>query len=151
MRKLILGEALVRASVFGVTDRAACARLEASKQYVGLANTVPVAERGKIEVVGLFWYGCPHCYQFEPTLNPWVEKLPSDVNFVRIPALFGGLWNAHGQMFITLESMKVEHKVHDAVFRAIHKEGRKLATPDYMADFPVTPAIDRDPDPTSAL
>ncbi|CAH0180957.1 MULTISPECIES: thiol:disulfide interchange protein DsbA/DsbL [unclassified Pseudomonas] len=142
MRNLILSAVLATASLFGVSAHAD--DIEAGKQYVELSNPVPISKPGKIEVVELFWYGCPHCYQFEPTLNPWVEKLPSDVNFVRIPALFGGLWNAHGQMFITLESMKVEHKVHDAVFRAIHKEGRKLATPEEMADFLVTQDIDRD-------
>jgi thiol:disulfide interchange protein DsbA len=98
---------------------------------------------GKIEVVELFWYGCPHCYAFEPTINPWVEKLPGDVNFVRIPAMFGGIWNVHGQLFITLESMGVEHKVHKAVFEAIHG-GKKLATPEEMAEFLVTEGIDKD-------
>ncbi|SHL33413.1 thiol:disulfide interchange protein DsbA/DsbL [Phytopseudomonas punonensis] len=142
MRNLILSAVLATASLFGLSAHAD--DIEAGKQYVELSNPVPISKPGKIEVVELFWYGCPHCYQFEPTLNPWVEKLPSDVNFVRIPALFGGLWNAHGQMFITLESMKVEHKVHDSVFRAIHKEGRKLATPEEMADFLVTQGIDRD-------
>jgi len=142
MRNLILSALLATASLFGVTAHAA--DIEAGKQYVELSNPVPISKPGKIEVVELFWYGCPHCYQFEPTINPWIEKLPSDVNFVRIPALFGGLWNVHGQLFITLESMKVEHKVHDAIFRAIHKEGRKLATPEEMADFLVTQDIDRD-------
>jgi hypothetical protein len=26
--------------------------------------------------------------------------------------MFGGPWDAHGQMFLTLEAMGVEHKVH---------------------------------------
>ncbi|TBU76053.1 thiol:disulfide interchange protein DsbA/DsbL [Phytopseudomonas daroniae] len=142
MRNLILSAVLAGASLFGVAAHAA--EIEAGKQYVELSSPVPISKPGKIEVVELFWYGCPHCYQFEPTLNPWVEKLPDDVNFVRIPALFGGVWNAHGQLFITLESMKVEHKVHNEVFRAIHQEGRKLATADEMADFLVTQGIDRD-------
>jgi len=118
--------------------------IEAGKQYVELSSPVPVAVPGKIEVVELFWYGCPHCYQFEPTLNPWAEKLPEDVNFVRIPAMFGGLWNVHGQLFITLESMKVEHQVHKAVFDAIHKEGKKLATPEEMAEFLAGQGVDKD-------
>ena len=52
--------------------------IEAGKQYVELSTPVPVAKPGKIEVVELFWYGCPHCYQFESTLNPWADKLPED-------------------------------------------------------------------------
>ena len=143
MRNLILSAALVTASLFGMTAQAADVPLEAGKTYVELANPVPVSEPGKIEVVELFWYGCPHCYSFEPTINPWVEKLPSDVNFKRIPALFGGPWDAHGQLFITLDTMGVEHKVHNAVFNAIQKEGKRLTKPEDMADFVATQGVDK--------
>lgn len=143
MRNLILSAALVTASLFGMTAQAADVPLEAGKTYVELANPVPVSEPGKIEVVELFWYGCPHCYQFESTINPWVGKLPEDVNFVRVPAMFGRVWDIHGQMFITLEAMKVEHKVHTAVFDTIHKDGKKLATPEEMADFVATQGVDK--------
>ncbi|MBS7662812.1 thiol:disulfide interchange protein DsbA/DsbL [Pseudomonas lalucatii] len=142
MRNLILSAALATASLFGMVAQAE--PIEAGKQYVELTSPVPVSKPGQIEVVELFWYGCPHCYQFESTINPWVEQLPDDVNFVRIPALFGGVWNVHGQAFITLESMKVEQKVHDAVFDAIHKQGKKLASPEEIAEFLVGQGIDKD-------
>ena len=144
MRNLILSAALVSASLFGMSAQAADVPLEAGKTYIELANAVPVAKPGKIEVVELFWYGCPHCYAFEPVVNPWVEKLPADVNFVRIPAMFGGPWDAHGQMFLTLEAMGVEHKVHNAVFNAIQKEGKRLDKPDEMAEFLATQGVDKD-------
>lgn len=105
---------------------------------------MPVAQPGKIEVVELFWYGCPHCYQFEPSINAWAGKLPEDVSFRRVPALFGGLWNIHGQLFLTLEAMGVEPKVHTAIFDAIHKDGKKLATPEEMAEFLAGHGIDKD-------
>jgi thiol:disulfide interchange protein DsbA len=142
MRNLILCAVLASASLFA--NAVLAAEIEAGKQYVELSDPVPITQPGKIEVVELFWYGCPHCYQFEPTLNPWVDKLADDVNFVRIPALFGGLWNVHGQTFITLESMQVEHQVHTAIFNAIHKEGRKLANPEEIADFLATQGVDRE-------
>ncbi|MCP2075435.1 UNVERIFIED_ORG: thiol:disulfide interchange protein DsbA [Pseudomonas lini] len=142
MRNLIISAALVVASVFGVAVQANAE--ESKAPYVELANPVPVAVPGKIEVVELFWYGCPHCYAFEPVINPWVEKLPKDVNFVRIPAMFGGPWDAHGQMFLTLEAMGVEHKVHAAVFNAIQKEGKKLVKKEDMADFLATQGVDKD-------
>ncbi|OEC57151.1 thiol:disulfide interchange protein DsbA [Pseudomonas sp. AP42] len=144
MRNLILSAALVTASLFGMTAQAADVPLEAGKTYAELANPVPVAVPGKIEVVELFWYGCPHCYAFEPTINPWAEKLPKDVNFRRIPAMFGGPWDAHGQLFLTLEAMGVEHKVHNAVFEAIQKQGKRLTKPDEMADFVATQGVDKD-------
>ena len=146
MRNLILSAVLASTSLFGLTAQAADAPMtvEAGKQYVELSAAVPVSKPGKIEVVELFWYGCPHCYSFEPTINPWAEKLPADVNFVRIPAMFGGVWDIHGQAFITLETMQVEHKVHQAVFEAIQKEGQKLANAEDFADFVATQGIDKE-------
>ncbi|MBM7062556.1 thiol:disulfide interchange protein DsbA/DsbL [Pseudomonas sp. UL073] len=143
MRNLFVSAAFVAMSLFGLSAQAA-EPIEAGKQYTELSSPVPVAKPGKIEVVELFWYGCPHCYQFEPTLNPWVEKLPEDVYFHRIPAMFGGVWDVHGQLFITLDTMGVEHRVHTAVFEAIHKEGKKLATPEEMAEFLAGQGVDKD-------
>lgn len=145
MRNLILSAALATASLFAMTTAAIAAEpIEAGNQYELLSSPVPVAVPGKIEVVELFWYGCPHCYQFESAVNPWVEQLPDDVNFLRIPALFGGQWNVHGQVFLTLEAMQVEQSVHTAVFEAIHTDGKKLATPEEMADFLVAEGIDKE-------
>ncbi|MEX6500507.1 thiol:disulfide interchange protein DsbA/DsbL [Pseudomonas zhanjiangensis] len=141
MRNLILSALFATVSLFGVTAHAE--DFEAGKQYVELKSPVPVSKPGQIEVVELFWYGCPHCYQFESTINPWIKQLPEDVNFLRIPALFGGAWNVHGQLFITLQSMQVEQKVHEAVFDAIHKQGKKLATAEEMADFLAAEGVDR--------
>lgn len=155
MRNLMLSAVLASTSLFGLAAQAADApvlleapnaamKLEAGKQYFELNAAVPVSKPGKIEVVELFWYGCPHCFHFEPTINPWVETLPADVNFVRIPAMFGGVWDIHGQAFITLETMQVEHKVHKAIFEAIQTDGKKLATPEEFADFVATQGIDKD-------
>ena len=144
MRNLILSAALVTVTLFGMTAQAADVPLEAGKTYVQLSNPVPVAVPGKIEVVEMFWYGCPHCFAFEPVINPWAEKLPADVHFVRIPAMFGGPWDAHGQLFLTLDAMGVENKVHAAVFNAIQKEGKRLTDKQDMADFVATLGVDKD-------
>lgn len=145
MRNLIFSAVLATASLIGMTAAANAAQpIEAGKQYVELSSPVPVSKPGKIEVVELFWYGCPHCYHFEPIINPWVKKQPADVHFIRIPAMFGGVWDAHGQLFVTLETMGVEEKVHAAIFDAIQNQGKKLAKPDEMADFLETQGIDKD-------
>ena len=144
MRNLILAAALAGASLFAATATVHAEDIQAGKQYIELGSPVPVAQPGKIEVVELFWYGCPHCYQFEPNLQHWAAKLPQDVHFVRIPAMFGGLWNVHGQMFLTLEAMGAEAKVHEAIFNTIHREGKKLATPEEMAEFLAGQGIDKE-------
>ncbi|QAX82291.1 thiol:disulfide interchange protein DsbA/DsbL [Candidatus Pseudomonas adelgestsugas] len=145
MRTLILSAVLITASLCSMTAQAANNMLiEAGKTYVELAHPIPVLELDKIEVVELFWYGCSHCYALEPTINLWVRRLPSDVNFKRIPAMFGGLWDVHGQLFLTLEAMSAAHKVHDAVFSAIQKEGNSLTKLEDMVNFVITQGIDKD-------
>ena len=139
MRNLFFGAILAVSSLFAGV---AVAEPVAGKNYIELKSPVPISKPGQVEVVELFWYGCPHCYQFEATLNPWVEQLPEDINFVRIPAFFGGVWNVHGQAFLTLESLGVEQKVHDAVFTAIHEEKKRLDTPESFAEFVATQGVD---------
>ena len=142
MRKLRSGVVLAAAFLAGVPAQAQ--EFEAGRHYVELSKPVLTATPEKIEVVELFWYGCSHCYHFEPTLNAWVAKLPEDVAFRRVPAMFGGLWNIHGQLYLTLEAMGVEGKVRDGIFDAIHQQKLKLDTPEAMADFLAGQGVDRD-------
>ncbi len=51
------------------------------------------APAGKVEVVELFWYGCSHCYRFEPSLQKWLKNKPDDVVFLRIPAQLNKSWS----------------------------------------------------------
>lgn len=116
---------------------------QAGKEYTVLPSQVPTAEPGKIEVTEVFWYGCPHCYKLEPVITKWAEQIPSDVNFVRMPALFSKLWDIHGQLFITLDTMGVEKSLHSAIFESIQGRKNLLLTPEDMANFVVNHNVDR--------
>lgn len=106
----------------------------ASNQYIELPPSEEMLEGRQIEVVEVFSYACQHCYNLESTINPWVETLPADVRFERIPAMFGGIWDIHGRLFLTLQVMQVDPSVHRAVFEAI-RHRQKLVSPDQMGDF----------------
>ena len=41
----------------------------AGEHYVVLDRPVPTRDNSKVEVVELFSYGCPHCYEFEPLVK----------------------------------------------------------------------------------
>lgn len=142
MRKLLLSSFLATSCLFGA--QALAVEPVAGTNYVVLESPVAVSKKDQIEVVELFWYGCPHCYQLEPTLNPWVEQLPEDVNFVKMPAMFGGAWDVHGQLFYTLQALKVEQKVHDRVFDALHNKKQRLANAKEIASFLEADGIDQD-------
>ena len=100
-------------------------------------------KKGKIEVVELFWYGCPHCYRLEPTLKKWLQNKPANVVFIRIPATFNKLWDMHAQAYITASIMGVAEKTHQAFFDTIHKLKKHLDTPDKIADFYASHGVDR--------
>ncbi|NLY13109.1 MAG: thiol:disulfide interchange protein DsbA/DsbL [Gammaproteobacteria bacterium] len=142
MRNLLMSAVLVGASLLGSTVFAQ--ELVEGRNYVTLSSPVPTAQPEKIEVVEMFWYGCPHCYQLEATINPWSADLPEDVNFVRVPAMFGGIWNVHGQLFYTLETLKVESKVHNSIFDALHNSGRKLSSLEEIASFVAEQGVDKE-------
>jgi thiol:disulfide interchange protein DsbA len=78
---------------------------------------------GKIEVIEFFWYGCPHCYTLEPTLETWLKKLPADVTFVRVPAILSERWQYDAAIFYTFEAMNLLGKLHRPFFDAIHRDG----------------------------
>lgn len=106
-------------------------------QYARINPAQPTAAAaGKVEVVEMFWYGCPHCYSFEPHLQEWLKRKPANVEFVRIPAIFGNkLWRLHATAYYTAEALGVLDKVHEPLFEAIHKGKRKLDSEDELAEL----------------
>ena len=81
-----------------------------------------------VEVVEFFMYSCPHCYQFEPFVNNWLEEKPEGVEFTLIPAMFGGPANIHARAYYALEAMGELERVHQKLFGAMHEEKKKLRT-----------------------
>ncbi len=108
----------------------ALAQYDEGTQYKRLAAPVPTVDANKVEVVELFWYGCPHCYRLEPDLNKWLKTKPANVVFVRVPAVFRPLWAFHAKVYYTAEVLGVLDKVHEPMFDAMHVQRRKMASVD---------------------
>ena len=113
--------------------------------YVKLSTPAPVSlptPDKKIEVVEFFWYGCPHCYAFEPTLEAWVKKLPADVTFRQVPVGFMAPHQMHQKLFYALEEMGQLEQMHRKVFNAIHQQNRRLATESDIVAFAGANGVD---------
>ena len=105
-------------------------------KYSELKPTQPVSLEGKkIEVIEFFWYGCPHCYNLEPQLESWVKKLPPDVQFRRVPAVFNARWGHDAAIFYTFEAMGVLDKLHRPFFDAIHREGLRTDNKEALSQW----------------
>lgn len=95
------------------------------------------APNGKIEVVEVFAYWCPHCASFQPSVDAWKKKMPADVSFVYVPAAFDKA-DAYGKAFFAAESVKAVARIHQPLFDAIHEAGelpRSNATADEIGTW----------------
>ena len=99
--------------------------------------------KGKIEVVEFFWYHCPHCHRFEPTLQAWLKKLPKDVHFRRVHVAFRADFVLDQQLFYTLEAMGKIEQMHAKVFAAIHVEKLDLTSREKIIDWVGKQGVDK--------
>ena len=88
----------------------------------------PVSTSGKIEVVELFWYGCPHCHRFQPHIERWLEDKEDYVELIRLPAVLRPEWAMHARAYFTAEALGVLEDIHLPFFTALHAHKRKLDT-----------------------
>ncbi|MGZ5032097.1 MAG: thiol:disulfide interchange protein DsbA/DsbL [Usitatibacter sp.] len=94
--------------------------------YSTLNPPQPTEGGGKVEVIEFFWYGCPHCYHLEPSVNAWLKTAPKDVVFRRVPAAPNESWGQMAGVFYTLEAMGMLDQMHSKVFDAMHKDNLNL-------------------------
>jgi thiol:disulfide interchange protein DsbA len=113
------------------------------KDYRKLDKPVtPDAPAGKVDVIEFFWYSCPHCNAFEPTLDAWVKAAPKDLSIRRIPVAFNPSFVPQQKLYFTLEGMGKLDALHAKVFRAIHVEKAKLAKDDEIMAWIATQGVD---------
>lgn len=111
------------------------ARYVAGTHYVELAAPVPTANADKIEVLEVFWYGCGHCFRFEPLIENWAANKPADVDFVRFPGMWNDLMKIHAQAFYTAEALGKVEELHSPIFEAINIQGSRLQNERQLSDF----------------
>lgn len=95
----------------------------------------PTTTKDKVEVVEMFWYGCPHCNALEPYVERWLKRKPANVEFIRIPAVFRPSWELHARAFYTAEVLGVLDKTHSAMFDAIHNQKRRMGSEQELMEF----------------
>ncbi|MDO5505388.1 MAG: thiol:disulfide interchange protein DsbA/DsbL [Pseudoxanthomonas suwonensis] len=113
--------------------------------YRRITDGQPIApQAGKIEVAEIFGYSCPACAAFQPLVGAWKRQLPADVNFVYVPAAFGGQWDDFARAFYAAESLDLVDRTHDAMYQAVHVE-QSIRNADAIPDFYVQKAgVSRD-------
>lgn len=127
----------------GAADPVTPPPFQEGKDYVRLPTPVPTSTPDKIEVVEMFWYGCPHCYDLEPVTQEWLKRKPDNVVFVRMPVAFGANWEPGARAYYAAEALGVLDQLHPLLFEAFHKK-RKLNTEDELAAFFAEHGVDQE-------
>ncbi len=122
----------------------ATAQKEASSQFVEGKHYQEIfpemntnAAAGKIEVVELFWLGCPHCYTLEPTIKEFQKTKPGDVEFRQVPAVLNPQWSFHAKAFYTAQILDPNNQKHllDKLFKEVHEKNNRLNNANALKTF----------------
>ena len=143
MKKIIAN--ITKISLLALFTISANADYKLGKDYKLVDNPMPVKKDGIVEVTESFWYGCAHCYSFEPAINSWKATLDKDTKLIKMPITWGGIHQLHAALYYTIEALKLDPSTHSAVFVTIHKEGNFLQSPkaiqDFLVKFGVAPEV----------
>lgn len=108
----------------------AIAAIDEGIEYKRISPAQPTITKNKVEVVELFWYGCPHCFRFEPDLKEWLANKPDNVVFYRVPAVFNPAWALHARAYYSAKSLGLfdggKMEFHEAFFDELHKRKKRL-------------------------
>ena len=143
MKKIIAN--ITKISLLALFTISANADYKLGKDFRLVDNPMPVKKDGIVEVTESFWYGCAHCYSFEPAINSWKATLGTDTKLIKMPITWGGIHQLHAALYYTIEALKLDPSTHSAVFVTIHKEGNFLQSPkaiqDFLVKFGVAPEV----------
>ena len=121
------------------------ANYEHGKHYYSVRKAQAPAEQGKIEVAEVFWYGCPHCYKFDPYIERWKKTAPGDVDFKRVPSSLGRpIGVLHSKAFYTAENLGVLDAFHGLFFASMHDQRQPMSSPAAIASVFERIGIDKD-------
>lgn len=103
--------------------------------YEIITPALNTRDASKVEVLEYFWFGCPHCFAFEPHINHWAANRPDNIDFIREAPPLNPSWEPHSRAFYAAELMGVTDQFFEPMFNGIHVERKALRSPDQIARF----------------
>jgi len=113
-------------------------------EYAEIKQPVRTSHPDKVVVSEMFWYGCPHCFRFEPYINKWKKTMPEGVVLEQVPSVLNPSWMEHARAFFALQMMGEVDKVHMKLMNAMHLQNRSLNNVDALARFVADLGVDED-------
>jgi thiol:disulfide interchange protein DsbA len=115
------------------------AEYKLGKDYRLVDNPLPVKRDGIVEVTESFWYGCTHCYSFEPSINSWEARQEDDTILIKMPITWGPIHQLHAALYFTIEALKLDQATHFLSKFGIAPE----VTAQYLESFTVKQKVNR--------
>ena len=127
-------DALKLAALACVLPAASVARASESFQIIDPAQKAD--DPSKIEVLEFFHYGCPHCRDFHPLITEWKKKLPADVAFRAVPAVWNNAQlSALARLFYAAQITGQLAALEPAIFAAVQEEKRPLFNEEQVLEW----------------
>lgn len=124
------------------------AKYKEGQHYTIIGGAPKPGKTGKIEVTEFFWYGCGHCYNFEPLIQKWKSGIASDVTFTATPAVWRDAMVPHAKMYYTARSLNLLDKLHPVFFNYLNRApggaARALQTSGQIANLVKQHDVDAD-------
>tara|TARA_B100000900_G_scaffold386169_1_gene376420 strand:+ start:471 stop:1082 length:612 start_codon:yes stop_codon:yes gene_type:complete len=112
-----------------------------AQKYVQI-STEKQQDSKDIIIYEFFWYGCPHCFNLEPTMDRVEAELDDDTKIMKIPVALRESWVVHAKLYYALEQMGKIDEMHNLIFEEIHIENNRLVTEEQIKSFLVEHDID---------
>ena len=147
LRQIVATLALILTTVIGwaiAPVTVAEDRWVEGQHYQTLTPPVAVGRGNDVVVTEFFWYGCGHCYTFEPMLTAWGKQLPEGASVQPSPAVWNDPMRMHAKAYFIAEALGVKETLHTVIFDAMHVQRKRLVSRlelrDLFEDNGVSPA-----------
>ena len=114
----------------------------AGSDYQTISPAVKTTHPDKVVVTEIFWYGCPHCFRFEPYVERWSAGLPEGVVFEQVPSVISPRWQVHARAYYAFQMMGELEQLHTHFFDALHLKRQRLNDVDAIAGFVAEQGLD---------
>lgn len=144
IRKLMLSLCLLVVAPLATLAADADGNYVEGTDYDLIVPAVRTANPDKIEIMEFFWYGCSHCYTFEPVITQWKKNLPEDVEFHGSPAVWNDLMKLHSQAYYTADVLGVLDTMNGVLFRAMNVDHKRLGSEEEIQQLFVANGVSAD-------
>lgn len=111
------------------------AKYQEGLHYFEIAGA-PATLQQPLQLEEAFSYLCSHCNTFDPHIDAWKQRKPDNVEFRRIPVVFGrASWELYARGFVTAEMLGVGDEAHAAMMDRLWKDKEMMRSMEEIAEF----------------